>query len=598
MSLSLGAHGTSNAPRTGEKSVKYILMVEANVPTIAKSGAFSLDVMIPPTRRRPGSRGGRLPVDPASEGEEQPKPLELVDLKVDQISRWSGEVVENEKGIVLRERIVVPHGGGDVTATIRVTVTGLPKVALNAQLMAQLQPTQEMRPKTDDSGTPEPFEPGAVDPKEYSGRQNWLGCKRMVAEESGTERVMFLHVLLCEGSTYLLDVFVDPHKGPDKLEGGQWLLEMFGSSADVELGADTMEQDLEALVRKSWEETGQDAPQPPRNERASLTRKRWLKKRGLLPEGEEVEEEEAPPPKADAKAEAKAKGKPGKDDKKGAAEAEPEVDKEQQEADWLKDALERAGKQSHSNVIVDEFVHVHTDVNPTLIEEDPYTTAPVLDDAMVKDNVDSVAVQGLGIRGSAEVRQSELEYNLAQWEKIQNDVTDAITRNKQALLDLTKWSEETAGAEPTFAELRETMRNSLKERYQAKQALKDLVGDADRVDASELQAAIEEAERQEVSIWDAELMETGGQKKNFIEDFNALRDRLGRLEAEPLADEDSREALSKLSASVSQLQAQLKNKQLPLPAEMLEGEVLQQASDAIAAAIALAEQGDEAEEGA
>merc|ERR1719446_1617209 len=248
--------------------------------------------------------------------------------------------------------------------------------------MAQLQPNQEMRPKSE-AGTPEPFQPGAlVDPKEYSGRQNWLSCKRIVAEESGTERVMFLHALLCEGSTYLLDVFVDPHKGPDKLEGGQWILEMFGSSDEVELGADTMEQDLEALVRKSWEETAADAPQPPRNERAALTRKRWLRKRGLL-EGddeEELEEEAAAAPKAEAKAEPKAKGKPGKDDKKGAAEAEPEVDKEQQEADWLKEALERAGMQNHSNVIVDEFVNVHTNVPPTLIEEDPYTIAPVLDD--------------------------------------------------------------------------------------------------------------------------------------------------------------------------------------------------------------------------
>lgn len=591
MSLPLNKPDTSpNAPRAGgDVTVKYILVLEANVPTVAKAGTFALHVMMPPLEgRKPGSSRPATR-DSKKEGEEDQGPLQLIDLKVDQVTRWNGDVVENEKGCVLRERIVVPHGSGDVTAAIRITVTGLPKVVLNASLLAQLQPTQEMRPRSD-GATPEPFQPGGlVDPKEYGGRQNWLASKRVVAVESGTERVMFLHVLLCEGSTYLLEVFVDPHKGPDKLEGGQWTLEMFGSSAEVELGADTMEQDLEGLVRQSWEMTAPDAPPPPRNERAAVTRKRWLRKRGLLEndDGEDLEEESAAAPKAEAKAEAKAKAKPGK----GEVAAEPEVDKEQQEAEWLAAALERAGVQQHSNITVDEFVLVHTDIEPTLIEEDPYTIAPVLDDMFDAENPDGVAIQGLGMRGSADVRQKELENTVTKWEKIQEEVTEAITRNKQALIDLTKWSEETAGAEPKFKELRETMRNGLQLRYAANQALKDLVGDAERLEPADLQSALEEAERQEVSVWDAELVETGGQKKTLIEDFNALRDRLSKLEAEPLADEESRVALSKLSDSVGQLQRQLKKKKLPLPPEMFEKELLQQASDAIAAAAALAEQG-------
>jgi len=576
----------SSASRSSEASVKYILMLEANVPTAAKAGTFALHVMLPPKK-------GMRP-QPAGGDEAAPAPLQLLDLKVDQITRWSGEVVPNEKGIVLRERIVVPHGAGDVTATIRVTVTGLPKVVLNAQLMAQLQPTQEMRPKVD-GATPEPFQPGApVDPKEYGGRQNWLSCKRTLAEETGTEMLMFLHVLLCEGSTYLLDVFVDPHKGPDNLEGGQWLLEVFGSHAELELGADTMEQDLESLVRKSWEETT-DAPQP-RNDRASLTRKRWLRKRGLLEgDDENLEEEVAAAPKAEAKAEPKAKGKPGKGGK-DAVEAEPEIDKEQQEAEWLAAALERAGTECHSNDLVDEFVLVHTAVEPTLVEEDPYTISPVLDDMVDPDIPHSVAIQGLGMRGSAEARKQELELSIEKWQKIQEEVTEAIDRNKQALIGLAEWSEKTAVVEPKFVELRETIRTSLQSRYQAKQTLKDLVGDPEKVDPAALQDALEEAEKQEVSVWDAELVETGGKKKTFIEDFTALKDRLNRIEAEPLADEESREALSKLASSVEDLQTQLRTRKLPLPEEMFEKELFQKASDAIAAAIALAEQGEEGDE--
>jgi hypothetical protein len=581
MSLPLG----KPAEQPDDVSVKYILMLEANVPSVAKGGTFSLNALLPPTE-------GPL----KKPAEEEAPLLQLVNLTVDQVTRWSGEIAPNEKGIVLRERIVVPHGNGDGTATIRVTVTGLPKVVLNAQLMAQLQPTPQMRSAgAADGATPEPFEPGAlIDPKEYGGRSNWLASKRTVAEESGMERVMFLHVLLCEGSTYLLDVFVDPYKGPDTLEGGQWTVEMFGSSTDIEIGGDTMEQDLEALVRKSWEETIADAPPVPRSERANKTRRRWLKKRGLGGDDDEDLEEPAPDAKkADAKAEAKAKPKAKG---KGEEPVEPEIDPVVQEAEWLADALKRAGVAQHSNVIVDEFVHVHTDVEPTLIEEDPYTIAPVLDSMFDEDAADAAAIRGLGMKGSAEVAQGVLEFTIEKWEKIQEEVTAAKERNAQALVDLTKWSEDNAVAEPKFKELRETMREGLQLRYQAKEALKALVGDAEKLDPADLQTALDEAEAQEVSVWDEELVTTGGQKKMLIEDFGALKDRLSRLEAEPLVDEESREALSKLSTSVGQLQKQLKEKKLPLPEDMLEKELLQQASAAIAAAIALAE-GDDAPEG-
>jgi len=579
MSLPLG-----KCERQEGCSIKHILMLEANLPAISKGGTFSLQVLLPPQL-------GSAPTS-ASEEDETP-PLELVDLKVDQVSRWSADVVPNEKGIILRERIVIPHGNGDVTGTIRVTVQGLPRAVLNANLMAQLPPTQEMRPQVD-GATPEPFAPGVpIDPKEYGGRQNWLDSKTIVARESGVERVMFPHVLLCEGSTYLLDVFVDPYKGPDKLDSGTWQLEIFGSG-DVEMGADTMEQDLEELVRKSWETNEEGVA--PRKERAERSRKRWMKKQGLLAADEDVEDEEPKAePKAEAKAEAKAKAKGGKDakGKQAQEEQEPVVNKEEQEAEWLNAALERAASQKHSNATVDEFVQVHTVIEPTLTEENPYTVAPVLDDTMMsEDKPDSVAINGLGMRGAAQVRQAEMEASIAKWEEIQNQVLAAKERNGQALSTLRTWSESTASIEAKFKELRENMRTGLQQRYQAKLALKDVVMDPEKVDVGALQTALEEAERQEVGVWDEELVATGAKKKTFIEDFVALKERLSKLEAEPLADEESRNALSKLSTSVGELQKEL-GKKIPLPPEMLDEDILRQTSEAIAAS--MEQPGEEAE---
>lgn len=584
-SLTLRRQGMGSEAKREGSTVKFILMLEANVPKPVKPGAFSLNVMLLP-------KPGAPPIKPPAEGEQAA--LSIDDLVVDQITRWSAEVVPNERGLVLRERIVVPHGNGDMTATIRVSVTGLPKVILNAKLMAQMLPTSEMRLPVEDGATPEPFVPGApVDPKEYRGRRNWLGSRIVVAEESSMERVTFAHTLLCEGSTYLLDVLVDPYKGPDKLEGGEWTIEIFGS-AEVELGADTMEEDLEVLVRKSWEDQSLEPGMPPRSERASKTRKRWLKKRGDTRfDDEDLEEAAAvadPKAKAapDPKAKAKAKAK-------GEAEAEPEVDKEQQEAEWLAAALQRAGEEKHSNVTVEDFVLVHTAVEPTVIQEDPYTIAPVLDEIVNPDCQDIVAIMGLGMKGAASVQQGELEETISKWEKIQEEAAAAKEANAQSLVNLTKWAEETAGIEAKYIELRESLREGLQQRYQAKEALKALVSDAEKLDTAQLEAALEEARTHEVSAWDAELVETGAEKKTFIEDFAALKDRLSKLEAEPIADEESKDALVKLSESVTKLQKIAKQKKLPLPPDMLEKELLQQAADAIAAAVTAVEGGEAAE---
>merc|ERR1712023_318020 len=110
----------------------------------------------------------------------------------------------------------------------------------------------------------------------------------------------------------------------------------------------------------------------------------------------------------------------------------------------------------------------------------------VLDDIIDPDLPNIAAIRGLGMKGAAEVQQGELEASIAKWEKIQEEVTAAKERNAQALVDLTKWSEDSAGTEPKFTELRETLKGGLQLRYQARQALKDLVGDVEKLDAAEL----------------------------------------------------------------------------------------------------------------
>ena len=114
---------------------------------------------------------------------------------------------------------------GDVTSALRVAVEGLPQAFLHATLVAQLPPTEDMRPVNPDAPL-EPLVPGApINPRDYSGRRtaplhrtvngarNWLSSCRKVAETSGLEAfrsrsgslsgqiVFFPHVLLTEASS-------------------------------------------------------------------------------------------------------------------------------------------------------------------------------------------------------------------------------------------------------------------------------------------------------------------------------------------------------------------------------------------------------------
>merc|ERR1712079_119762 len=167
---------------------------------------------------------------------------------------------------------------------------------------------------------------------------------------------MVPHALLYEGATYIIFVHIDSYKGPGNLEGGQWVLELFGSS-EVEVGADTTEQDLEVLVRKSWEDPNQDPLQPLRKDRALASRKSWLRKRGLG--GTPSVESNADP--------AEAEGGGGGDDSNAEALAE---------AAELAAAMARAEQTVHANDVISDFIHRHTTEDPVLIVEDPYTIAP------------------------------------------------------------------------------------------------------------------------------------------------------------------------------------------------------------------------------
>lgn len=653
--------------------VKYILMLESNVPEATLGGDFNLRVLLPPLAEsrewraesraatpaspvpdKPPAAETQAPAespapsrtspeaaDSATPDEDAPKDLRLRDLRLDSVLRWGGEVVGNEQGLVMRERLTALPGAGDVTAVLRITVTGLQKLRIRAMLRLQLPPSPEMRPqsqgsekekeKEKESHKPDASAPTLhVDPKDYAGRKNWLASKRPVAEAVGIEKALIPHCILYEGATYLLDVFADPadlgatgdgaappdaaraeHGVEDAAasaapEPAKWLLEVFGSS-EVELGPDTMEQDLEALVRRSWEEAAlaSNPDLPSRKDRAYVSRKRWLKKHGLIvttPEEDAADEAKlhvpAPAEEKHGKAAKKETGKKGAN--VPAPPVEEPVDPAKLEEEWLQEALQRAGKAPHANSEVDHFVNLHTEVEAMLTAEDPYTIDPVLDEhlATLEDEVSAgtreqapAALRALGLRGAAAVRKDEIVASEDRWQQIHEEAEGAKERNKEALQQLEQWSEEHARAPTQHLELREMLRGGLQTRYQAKSTLEDLVGDSHKLDVAALQVAIEEAEKSNVSIWDKLLLEKADQKKTFLQDFDALRQRVGHLESEPLATEEDRQGFQQLMTSVKDLRRQLAKKAVPLPEEMAGEELLEQAATALKAANQGAEEG-------
>jgi len=472
---------------------------------------------------------------------------------------------------------------------LRVAVSQLPKAFLHATLVAQLPPKEELRPRNENGEAPEPLVLGApIDPRDYSGRNNWLSCCRTVVEASGSEVVVFPHVILCEGSTYLLYVNLNPYKGPDKLEGGEWLLEIFGSG-EVEAGADTMEQDLEELVRKSWEEPPSDPPKPPRAERAAASRRKWLIEHGLLepePVDEEAEVEAPPPPEKNKKGkEAKGKGAP-------ASPEEPVEDpaaKAARETKEYEEALQRAEQRTHANVRIAEFVRLHTKVDPVLDMEDPYVIAPdepegghaEAEDEQRLDDEETAALsaarRALGMLGLQEVRKAELESSAARWEKVFEETEAAKEKNKALLEELARWREEHADKKMQFLEEREALRAKLELRMGRQAALKDIFRDS--ADTEALQKALEEAEEAGVGVWDGELVESVGMKVRFLEAVASLKVATEKPAEELLPDPTSREAFAKSLAEAKELCQKLRERKAPLPTDLGEDELFDKADE-------------------
>ncbi|CAJ1373582.1 unnamed protein product [Effrenium voratum] len=574
-----------------DRAGKYVLMLEANLPpeVLPKSGGeVSLQLFAPP-----GSGGLEVDLEGDKEtedtGMEDEAPLQLNMLTVDKVMRWNGECAENDKGLVLCERITVPPEAGDVTSALRVTVEGLPQAFLRATLVAQMPPTDEMRPQNPDGAPLEPLVPGApINPRDYGGRRNWLSRCKKVAESCGLEIVSFSHVLLTEASTYILYVHLDEFRGPGGLDGGTWLLESFGSGS-LEVGSDAMEQDLEELVRRSWADASQEPDGPPRSEKAAAARETWL-----------------------------AESKEPKD----------EAEEETEEQKMLEAVLARTREVSHPNNTISKYLDGHADTPALLIQEDPYTVAPdrpewkpsedtdgTLDEVGAEDTEAAVAVKALGTEGERQARDLEIELTTARWQAAKDNLEAAKERNANQIQELRQWREERsavpAGIEAAnFAPTRRELRGALHTRMEKCAILKVATLHPERTDPEPLRAALAEADEAGSKNYDADLMENAARKLRVLDASATFKESLAAAEAKieaaaaatataeaaeegsdsfaqakdaaAAAEEEAAAAASALSESLAELQASIKEakqaKELPIPAELLNEEPMDKAS--------------------
>eukprot|EP00746_Dinoflagellata_sp_MGD_P151409 gnl/MRDRNA2_/MRDRNA2_83019_c0_seq1.p1 gnl/MRDRNA2_/MRDRNA2_83019_c0~~gnl/MRDRNA2_/MRDRNA2_83019_c0_seq1.p1 ORF type:complete len:1373 (+),score=373.82 gnl/MRDRNA2_/MRDRNA2_83019_c0_seq1:96-4214(+) len=500
-------------------TVKYVLVLEANFSRAIKEGTVGLQMIMPSL--------GAEPQQAEDGGEEAPPPVLCTPLKTEVVTRWSQEMTPNEKGTVLRERIAVPAGSGEVTATLRISVKNLPRTFLNAQLIVQLPPTQEMRPKLEGGAEPEPFKIGDnVEPKEYGGRKNWLASLRTVVSETGVEAVILPHVVFLEGVTYIISVSLDPFRGPDSLQGtadepATWLLEAFGSG-EIELGADTMEQDLEVLVRKSWEEKEAD-----RAVRAKASREKYLQeKSGDIGDG---------------------------------AASQDKTEEEMAEEEKLKGALGRADFTKHLNTGAKDFVFAHTVEAPSLDAEDPYGVCPLTD---------------IELANRQDAQDAEVQAAATEWENTHALVEKAIETNKEDLDKLHAWGEEQPWCLLQCGEKRETLRDFLLKRKDQRSALRSVIYDA-AADLTALQEAWEAAVAAEVNISDPDIGQRAENKLKFLKNVGKLEDHLAKKDAEDpaateryLDDAAVRKEVTDLLSSCHELLKALGERDIPFPEEL------------------------------
>mmetsp|Transcript_5390 Transcript_5390/g.9627 ORF Transcript_5390/g.9627 Transcript_5390/m.9627 type:complete len:1525 (+) Transcript_5390:83-4657(+) len=639
------------ASAAGGATTKFVLMLDGNIPkeVLAKStGTFSLQLFLPPNKpdvstdfdgEFSSSESGED--EKAGEKEKEAKdeegPLHLELLTVNQTLTWTGECAPNDKDLVLCERFTVPNRPegaetpGDVTSTLRIQVHGLPQAYLKATLIAQMPPTEEMRPNMPDGTRPEPLVRGAgpINPRDYGGRRNWLSRCKVVAETSGLEVISFPHVLLVESSTYLLYVHLDTFRGPNALEGGTWQIDSFGSGP-IEVGADSMEKDLEELVRRSWAEAfPQVEGAPPREEVAKAAREGWLAKQsGYTGEGEEAAEETGPT-------------------------------EEQLE---LEAALQRAKEGVHPNVTISSFLHGHAVEPAVLVVEDPYTVAPdrsepvppdfppppppaaedtdgpdgaetapapvFPDDPEAEDTEAACGINAFGTLGERKARIIDIQSSSDRWTKTRTDLEAAKERNANQIQEMRAWREDFSNAPggapaASFADQRDSIRSNLMGRMQKCANLKQVASDPERVDPEPLKAAIAEAEESGAGNWDVELMQTANCKlavlegsKSFLEVLESATTKVEAAkaaaaqvrEAEPGAEneielkeaasfalEEAETAAEGLEKVLKALKASLKEaaaKKIPVPEEIKVEEPFQKA-DALLEDMAVLKKGPE-----
>lgn len=346
------------------------------------------------------------------------------------------------------------------------------------------------------------------------------------------ESVTLPHAVLREGATYLLEVLLDPYRGPENLEGGSWLLELFGSG-DAEVGADTMEADLEALIVQSWVDKVPDPALPPRKERAEASRKAWLaKKEGNVPE----------------------------------AEVDPAA---QEEADKLAKIFERNNYLSHANREASEFVFTNKDEPPMLIAEDPYTiTLQPGQEPVDGPEVDS------GCRGQAEANANEVSAAVATWEKLHSEIEVAHSTNKEALDQLKEWQKGLPWGVMRCQEQRDQLRGALQNRIEQRAALREVLMDV-AADGTKLDESLKAATVAEVGLLDRPLVEDASKKLQLIMTCQELAEgALATHDAEeadaPPADRhfgnaEVRQKVGEALASAVEIQTYLAEKSIPVP---------------------------------
>jgi len=362
----------------------------------------------------------------------------------------------------------------------------------------------------------------------------------------------------------------------------------------VESGLETMEQDLEALVRRSWEVgDGQDPEQVPRKERARASRRRWLRKRGVVEaddDDEEIEETDFPvrsspaPPKAgkDKPPEKEKESKKGKKEDAAMTPAQPVETPEEiaaREEQMLAAAVQRASAK-HTNSAIADFIFRHTEMDAVLTCEDPFTVMPLESNDDVKleaETCEELAIPFTAV-ALAETRQAGVAAAASELQQMHEIAEAAKARNTQALTDLAKWRDEQALRVPPFLGQREELRETLSHRAGLQATLKEVLNDPLQMEAAPLQLAIDEADKAKVGLWDCDLLESAHLKVQLFEATVRLRSLIGSLAERPLSDPSVREELVNLLGESTKLQDELSLKHVKLPPELGQDGLLAQAA--------------------